>query len=226
MLLSVIIPVFNEQGYIVEVIDRIRRQPLQKEIIVVDDGSTDGTGETLRALAGRREIRLLEQPVNRGKGAALRRGLPEANGDIVIFQDADLELDPDDYPSLIEPIVSGHTEVVYGSRFLSRRNRVPLANLLANKALTAVTNLLYRASLTDEATAYKVFRREVIDSIPLYSDGFEICPEITAKLLKAGHRITEVPIAYYPRSREEGKKLSWTDGLVAVATLLRFRFTG
>lgn len=225
MLLSVIIPVFNEQEYIVDVINCIRRQPLRKEIIVVDDGSTDGTREKVRAMTAEGKVRLIEQPVNRGKGAALRRGLPEAKGDIIIFQDADLELDPHDYPALIEPIVSGNTEVVYGSRFLNRRNRIPLPNLLANKALTAMTNLLYRARLTDEATAYKVFRREVIASIPLYSNGFEICPEITAKLLKAGYSIIEVPIVYHPRSRQEGKKLNWTDGVIAVATLLRFRFT-
>ncbi len=225
MLLSVIIPVFNEQEYIVDVVNCIRRQPLRKEIIVVDDGSTDGTREKVRAMAAEGKIRLIEQPVNRGKGAALRQGLPEAKGDIIIFQDADLELDPYDYSALVEPIVSGNTEVVYGSRFLSRHNRIPLSNLLVNKALTAVTNLLYRARLTDEATAYKVFRREVIASIPLRSNGFEICPEITAKLLKAGYNIIEVPIAYHPRSRQEGKKLNWADGIIAVITLLRFRFT-
>ncbi len=225
MLLSVIIPVFNEQEYIVDVVNCIRRQPLRKEIIVVDDGSTDGTREKVRAMAAEGKIRLIEQPVNRGKGAALRQGLPEAKGDIIIFQDADLELDPYDYSALVEPIVSGNTEVVYGSRFLSRHNRIPLSNLLVNKALTAVTNLLYRARLTDEATAYKVFRREVIASIPLRSNGFEICPEITAKLLKAGYNIIEVPIAYHPRSRQEGKKLNWADGIIAVIMLLRFRFT-
>ena len=225
MLLSVIIPVFNEQEYIVDVVNCIRRQPLRKEIIVVDDGSTDGTREKVRAMAAEGKIRLIEQPVNRGKGAALRQGLPEAKGDIIIFQDADLELDPYDYSALVEPIVSGNTEVVYGSRFLSRHNRIPLSNLLVNKARTAVTNLLYRARLTDEATAYKVFRREVIASIPLRSNGFEICPEITAKLLKAGYNIIEVPIAYHPRSRQEGKKLNWADGIIAVIMLLRFRFT-
>lgn len=227
MLLSVVIPAYNERQYIVEVLGRIRKQNrFPKEIIIVDDGSRDGTAAILRALARTGEIRLIEHPCNRGKGAALRSGLQEARGDIILFQDADLELDPADYPRLIKPILSGNAEVVYGSRFLGRKNKVPWSNLAANRALTLATNYLFGAALTDEATGYKVFRRDVILPLSLRSNGFEICPEITAKLLKAGYKIVEVPVSYFPRNAAGGKKLNWLDGVVAVVTLLRYRLAG
>lgn len=225
MKLSVIIPVYNESRTVAEVIRRVREVDLDKEIIVVDDGSGDGTVEVLRQLHRDGLIRLHESRVNLGKGAAVRIGLTYAGGDIVIIQDADLELDPNEYGRLIEPILEGRTRVVYGSRFLGTNPGIPLITLAANRFLVILTNLLYDGSLTDMETAYKVFRVDVLEDIKLRCMRFELEPEITAKLLKNGDRILEVPISYQPRTVQGGKKIGWRDGLKAILTLFRYRFT-
>lgn len=221
MKVSVIIPVYNEESTVGEVIERVDAVDVDKEIIVVDDGSTDRTGQILRRHASKlRHIH--DARANLGKGAAIRAGLTYAGGDVVLIQDADLELDPTEWSRLLAPISAGETEVVYGSRFL-QPNRVRLRTRLANRLIVLATNLLYDSRLTDTYTAYKVFRTEVIRGLRLTSHGFEIEAEITAKLLRLGHRIVEVPISYRPRSEAEGKKIRWRDGLVALWTLLRYR---
>lgn len=222
--LSIIIPVFNEKSTISAVIEKIEsiNISITKEIIVVDDGSTDGTTEILRARETDKTIYHFA-PVNSGKGAAIRMGLKVAKGDIMLIQDADLEYTPEDYQELIDPILNGQTLVVYGSRFL-RQNYIPPIRRLANRALTILTNLLYAAKLTDMETCFKVFSSEVAQKISLHANGFEIEPEITARILQAGYKIYEVPVSYNPRTRVEGKKIGWTDGFVAVAMLLKCRF--
>jgi glycosyltransferase involved in cell wall biosynthesis len=224
MKLSVIIPVYNERETIAEVIERVRAVKLNKEIIVVDDGSTDGTVEILR---DRREDGVLtvhESKINFGKGSAVRIGLQYVSGDIVIIQDADLELNPNEYYQLVQPILEGKTKIVYGSRFLRDNPGIPLLTLLANKFLVLLTNLLYRSSLTDMETAYKVFTSDVLSKIQLRCVGFELEPEITAKFLKAGFDIVELPIEYHPRSVKGGKKINWRDGVKAILTLIKYRF--
>jgi len=227
--LSVVIPVYNEQETIGEVIRRVYDAdlgPLTKEIIVSDDGSTDATAAIVRRYAEEMGdvITVHTSPINLGKGAAVRLGISYAAGDIVIIQDADLELDPAEYVQILEPIVAGRADVVYGSRFLGRSNRVRLRTRLANRLLTALTNLLFGARLTDMETAYKAFRREVVAGLKLRCVRFDFEPEITAKLLRAGYSIHEVPIRYTPRTQDEGKKIGWIDGLEAIYTLLRCRF--
>ncbi len=225
MKLSVIIPVYNEESTVHEVLERVKAVPCDKEVIVVDDGSTDGTTEVLHQEGEDPVVTVFTSPVNFGKGAAVRIGLTYVTGDIVIIQDADLELDPEEYPRLLAPIQRGDTDVVYGSRFLRGRGNCSWRTYLANRLLASAVNLLYGAQLTDEATAYKLFRTSVIRHIPLAAIGFEICPEITAKLLRSGQRIVEVPIGYRPRSPAEGKKVSYLrDGLKALWTLLRLRY--
>jgi glycosyltransferase involved in cell wall biosynthesis len=221
MMLSVVIPVYNEESTIGEVIERVDAVPMHKEIIVVDDGSTDRSAEIVRA-QGSRVRHLHTSRVNLGKGAAIRVGLTYATGDVIIIQDADLELDPAEYDRIVAPIARGEAAAVYGSRF-RQANAIPLRTRLANRILTALTNLLYRGGLTDMETAYKAFRRDVIEGVRLTSLRFEIEPEITAKLLRAGQRIVEVPISYHPRTRQEGKKIGLRDGLLAMWTLLRYR---
>ncbi len=227
MKLSVIIPVYNEEATIDEVIDKVRmvELPTEKEIIVVDDGSTDSTAQIL----GRRQNDVTFahfSRVNFGKGAAIRVGLTYVTGDVVIIQDGDLELDPEEYKLLLRPIMDGQANVVYGSRFLKHNPNIPRRTVLANKFLTWFTNALYGASLTDMETAYKAFRSEIIKSLKLKCHRFEFEPEITAKLLLNGHQITEVPISYNPRTGEEGKKINWRDGLTAIKTLLKYRLVG
>jgi len=225
MKLSVIIPVYNEESTVSEVIERVKAVPYEKEIIVVDDGSTDATAARLSDAGGHPVVTIFTSPVNFGKGAAVRIGLAHVTGDIVVIQDADLELSPEEYPRLLEPILRGQADIVYGSRFLRGRDRVSWRTYLANRLLACWVNLLYGSRLTDEATAYKVFRASVIKTLPLKCIGFEFCPEVTAKLLRSGYTVAEVPIGYRPRLPSEGKKVSYLrDGLKAAWTLLRLRF--
>ncbi len=221
-LLSVIVPCYNERATVAELLRRVRQVPLDKEIIVVDDKSTDGSRDVVASL-GWPEIRHILQPVNQGKGAAIRRGIEEARGEVVIIQDADLEYDPDEYPKIIQPILDGHADVVFGSRFEGYPRRVMLYwHRLGNGFLTFLSNMTTNLDLTDMETCYKAFRREVIQSIRLNSDRFGIEPEITAKVAKRGYRIFEVPISYYGRDYWEGKKINWKDGFSAIWTILRY----
>lgn len=224
MKLSVIIPVYNEFDTIADVIEKVRKVPIDKQIIVVDDGSTDGTSEALVKFIGKPGIIVHRSMINLGKGAAVRIGYKYATGDAVIIQDADLELDPNEYPRIIEPIESGDADVVYGSRFLELKHKIKFINLFANKTLVFLTNLLYGAHLTDMETCYKLLKIEVVRSLELKAMGFEIEPEITTKVLKAGYKIIEVPITYIPRTAEEGKKIGWKDGFKAIWHLLKYRF--
>ncbi len=228
MKVSILIPIYNEFLTLPLVLQRVIEAPLpancEKEIIVIDDGSTDGTTELLMdRYSHGAEIVVHRSLVNFGKGAAIRIGLSQARGDIILIQDGDLEYDPKDYVEVLRPIVEGRADIVYGSRFLRSVKGMKPANWLANKLLTFTANLLYGASLTDEATAYKAFRASVIQSVRLNCLRFEFCPEVTAKLLRAGHRIHEVPISYNPRGILEGKKIRWSDGIMAFWTLLRYR---
>lgn len=225
---SLIVPVYNEISWINQVIDSLDGLQLPegvtKEVVLVDDGSTDGTREFLKNLQKPNfKVSLMER--NSGKGAAIRRGLNDATGDYIIVQDADMEYDVNDLPKLIEPLMSGKAQVVYGSRFKGRCENMAFPNYLANKILTLAANLLFFSSITDEATAYKAFDGKVIKSFNLRAERFEFCPEVTAKVLKNGIKIHEVPINYSARSTSEGKKIKWTDGFEAFWTLLKFRFT-
>lgn len=223
--LSVIVPVYNEQSTVREVIERVLSLPMPLELIVVDDGSTDGTPEILREEGEDEVVRVYTSPVNFGKGAAIRNGLSFVTGDVVIIQDADLELDPEEYPRLLEPILAGRTNAVYGSRFLQQSPAVPWRTRVANRLLALWCNALYRSRLTDVSTAYKVFRAETIERIPFRSVGFEFCAEVTAKLLRSGEQIEEVPVGFHPRTRAEGKKLNYlTDGLRVAWWLFWLRF--
>ncbi len=227
--LSVIIPVYNERETIREVISRVSAAPFEKEIIVVDDGSGDGTREILKEFGN--GVTLIFHERNKGKGASIRSALREVTGDVVIIQDADLEYDPGEFAMLIEPILSGETDVVYGSRNLARDKKGKHGNPVSSLPfywggifLSKLTNLLYGVRITDESTGYKVFRTAVIKNLDLKCSGFEFCPEVTAKLCRKGYRIKEVPISYYPRGFEQGKKIGWRDGWIAVFVLLKYRF--
>jgi dolichol-phosphate mannosyltransferase len=222
-LLSIIMPVYNERDTVRGVIDAVLSAPLSldKELIIVDDGSTDGTTEVLKAM-DLASVKVVIQETNQGKGAAIRRGLREVTGDIVIIQDADMEYDPRDYQKLVDPIIAG-AKVVYGSRQLGNNTFSYRRFYFGGLFLSWLTNLLYGSRITDEPTCYKVFRKDIIDSIDLKCKRFEFCPEITAKVLKRGIEIIERPISYRPRSISEGKKIRWTDGLEAIFTLLRYR---
>ena len=226
MKLSVIIPVFNERPTIETIIKRVEAVGLADEIIIVDDGSTDGTRDFLHEICDQKEhINLILHEKNQGKGAAVRTGIDASRADLVLIQDADLEYDPRDYPALLKPIDEGVADVVYGSRFLGAPRRVAMFwHLVANKLLTLMTNLLYNSILTDMETGYKLFRREIIQDIPLHSKRFDFEPEITAKLLKRKIRIFEVPISFNPREYEEGKKIGLPDAFEAVWTLIKYRF--
>jgi glycosyltransferase involved in cell wall biosynthesis len=223
--LTVIMPVYNERDTVASVIARVRQVPIAKELIIVDDGSNDGTAQLLDQLAGG-EARVIHQPRNMGKGMAIRRALSEITGEVVIIQDADGEYDPAEYPKLMAPIVAGETSVVYGSRFRGRIEGMRWPNYAINRVLAWMVRVLYGAPLTDEATCYKVFRAQVLKSIPLECRGFEFCPEVTAKLLKRGYRIQEVPITYRARTKREGKKINWKDGVRAIWSLIKYRLVG
>ena len=224
-LLSVVMPCFNESETIEEIIRRVLAVPVRIQLIVVDDGSSDGTRDILARLERELGFTLVLQPHNQGKGAALRRGFEEVRGDIVVIQDADLEYSPEEFPSLIELIAEGRADVVYGSRFLGRHRVFLFTHYLGNRLLTLVTNVLYNTMLTDMETCYKVMRTEVLRSMSLHSDGFGIEPELTAKIFKRAYRVYELPITYDGRGYEEGKKITWRDGVVALWILVKYRFT-
>ncbi len=229
--LSIVIPVYNEEQTINEVVERVwavELPEIEKEIIIVNDGSSDGTRQAIDAsrLIADPRVRLFNSEINLGKGAAVRLGLRFATGDVILIQDADLELDPQEYSRLLEPILAGRSNVVYGSRFLRANSDVPRRTRLANRALTILTNVLYGAALTDMETAYKVFRRDVLNGLRLRCVGFDFEPELTARLLLAKHRILEVPITYQPRRVDEGKKIRWTDGVDAIYALFKCRLGG
>jgi glycosyltransferase involved in cell wall biosynthesis len=226
--LSVIIPCFNEVDFLEAILERVRAVGLANEIIIVDDGSTDGTRDILKRLetdTGTGDLRIIYHDHNQGKGAALVTGFAAATGDILLIQDADLEYDPRDYPTLIRPIEEGISPVVYGSRFLGGpRKAMNFWNMVANKILTLTTNILYNAILSDMETCYKVFKRDVVTNMTIHARGFEFEPEFTAKVLKQGIRIYEVPISYNGREWDEGKKIKWTDAPLAFWTLVKYRF--
>jgi len=222
-LLSVVMPVYNEHETIDEIIPRVMAIPMRVELVVVDDYSTDGTRAQLSELQKQFGFTLLLQPHNQGKGAALRRGFAAVTGDIVAIQDADLEYSPEEIPTLAQLIIDGRADVVYGSRFLGQHRVFLFTHYLGNRLLTLITNVLYNTMLSDMETCYKVMRREVLDGLDLVSDGFGIEPEITAKIFKRHYRVYEVPITYDGRGYDEGKKITWKDGLVALWVLIRHR---
>jgi glycosyltransferase involved in cell wall biosynthesis len=225
-LLSVLMPVYNEKNTIRQIIEKVQQVSIDKEIIIVDDCSTDGTREILKQDYNQiKNIKLIFHESNSGKGKAIRSGLDFTRGEITIIQDGDLEYDPLDYPKLLQPILNNSLDVIYGSRFLNSENKHSYGRYyLGGRLVTWVTNILYGQKLTDEPTCYKVFRTELLKDLNLQCERFEFCPEATAKVAKRGIKIFEIPINYYPRKIEEGKKIRWTDGLEAIWTLLKFRF--
>jgi glycosyltransferase involved in cell wall biosynthesis len=230
--ISVIIPVYNEKNTIIEIIDSVRAVKIPKEIIIVDDGSTDGTRDIFKKLKFK-DVKIILQDKNHGKGYAIRTGIKYAHGDIILIQDADLEYDPQDYYSLIKPILEKKAKVVYGTRFPRKKDKFfPFFHYfsifnpyyIANKILTITSNILYNTNITDEPTCYKVFSADVLKSLNLKCERFEFCPEVTAKVRKKGYKIYEVPISYHPRTVKEGKKINWKDGVEALWTLIKYRF--
>jgi glycosyltransferase involved in cell wall biosynthesis len=224
-LVSIIVPVYNEAGTVQSVIERLLTIPLPgpREVIVVNDGSTDGTRDVLTKLDEKPTLKIVHASQNGGKGSAIRIGLTHARGSIVAIQDADLELDPAQIADLLGPIVDNQTAVVYGSRFLGGRPESPWSTVLANRVLTGITNRIYGSALTDMETCYKVMRTDVVKGLGLESPGFDIEPEITAKLLRRGYSILERPVSFKPRGRAAGKKIRWQDGVRALGTLLKYR---
>ena len=225
MKLSVIIPIYNEVESIREIIKRVQGTKLAWEIVLVDDGSIDGTRDLLKEMDGKDNVRVVLHEKNQGKGAAVRTGFSTARGDVLLIQDADLEYDPRDYPTLLKPLEEGIADVVYGSRFLGGPRRVVMFwHMIANYLLTFMTNILYNTILSDMETGYKVFRKEVIEGMPLHAKRFDFEPEFTAKILKRKYRIFEVPISFNPRDYSQGKKIKLKDAFEAVWTLLKYRF--
>jgi len=223
--LSVIVPVFNERNTVAEIVRRMRSVdlPVEREIVVVDDGSDDGTRDVLTQLADS-TVRIVKHGVNRGKGAAIRTGLENSTGDVVLVQDADLEYDPEDWPKLLAPMLRGKARVVYGSRFTGERRNMLFLHWVGNRLLSLVTNMLYNSTLSDMETCYKLFERDVLDGVQLRANRFDFEPEFTAKVLRRGIRIYEVPISYAGRELHEGKKITWRDGISALWTLVKYRF--
>ncbi len=227
-------PIYNERKTIQEILERVKKVSLEKEIIIVDDASCDGTREVLRRVESsqlkvegknsKTDIKIIYHSQNKGKGASIRTALNYVTGDVIIIQDGDLEYDPQDYPKLIAPLLGGETEVVYGSRILGKGRRSYRRYYWGGRFLSCLVNMLYGAKITDEPTCYKVFRTKVLKDLDLKCQRFEFCSEVTAKICKRGYRIKEVPISYHPRKMEEGKKISWMDGLIAIFILLRYRF--
>jgi glycosyltransferase involved in cell wall biosynthesis len=225
MKLSVIIPVYNEVANVQEILKRVKATKKASEIIVVDDGSQDGTRDILKDLDGKEKVRVILHEKNQGKGAAVRTGMDAARGEILLIQDADLEYDPRDYGTLLQPLDEGIADVVYGSRFLGGPRRVAMYwHMVANKLLTFMTNILYNTILSDMETGYKVFRRKVVEGMKLRSKRFDFEPEFTAKVLKRRYRIYEVPISFNPRDYSQGKKIKLKDAFEAVWTLIKYRF--
>jgi len=225
MKLSVVIPIFNEKYTIAEILRKVQSTRLASEIILVDDGSTDGTREILQSLDPSPDLIVLYHEKNRGKGAALRSGFQKASGDVILVQDADLEYNPAEYPALLEPIECGQADVVYGSRFLGSKRRVAMFwHMVANQLLTLATNVLYNSILSDMETGYKVFRGDLLRSVRLRSNRFDFEPEITAKVLKRKARLFEVPISFNPREYDQGKKINLRDAFTAIWALVKYRF--
>ncbi len=224
--LSVIVPVYNERNTVVEIVRRMRAVKLDVdlEIILVDDGSTDGTRKVLPQLEDS-TLRVVMHPQNKGKGSAIRTGLEHVTGDLVLIQDADLEYDPEDWPKLLNPMLRGKAKVVYGSRFTGERRNMLFLHWIGNRALSLTTNILYNTTLSDMETCYKLFDRTVLDSMTLHAERFDFEPEVTAKVLRRKIRIYEVPISYAGREFDEGKKITWRDGFMALWTLVKYRFS-
>ncbi|HOV21701.1 MAG TPA: glycosyltransferase family 2 protein [bacterium] len=223
MKLSVIIPVYNERDTINKIIEKVRKVPIEKEIIIVDDGSTDGTQNILKNF-NNKDIKVILKEKNEGKGMSIREGLKYVSGDIVVIQDADLEYEPMDFLKMIEVMKRNNAEVVYGSRILGKGKKSSFFFYLGGRFLSCIVNILYNAKITDEPTCYKMFRTDVIKKINLKCTGFEFCPEVTAKVRKMGYKIFEVPIHYIPRSIKEGKKIRLKDGIIATWTLIKYKF--
>jgi len=224
MKLSIIMPCYNEVGTVKDIIEKVLSLPIDKELIIVDDGSTDGSGDAIQSFENNPDVKIVSNDGNHGKGFSIRAGIPHCTGNIITIQDADLETNPENLLELVKPIQNNETKVVYGSRILNNDKKYSAKYYYGGKLVTWVANILFRQKLTDEPTCYKVFDSDLLKSIELKCNGFEFCPEVTAKVSKLGHKIKELPMDYFPRSKDEGKKLQISDGFIAIWTLLKYRF--